>query len=300
MSCMEPLVSIIIPVYGVEKYIAKCLESVIAQTYKNLEAIVVNDGTKDKSAEIAKEYAKKDSRIKVFDFENGGLSVARNRGVSLASGEYVTFLDSDDWIDSDCCEYCIKEMLQNKADILKFGVREVCIENKKEKLFTLPNKIISNPAEIYFENFLYVIVCNAFYRRELALKVKFPANVVHEDNYASGMYLALAKKLICVDRVFYNYRVNYNGISKSGVKRPLDKCIATKMLLDDVQKTGVKLDKYKWKFAVEVYHFIRGWNDKYRVKSIEKSFLKDILKYLDFRRRLSLLYLLKKKRVRIN
>lgn len=76
----KPLISVIIPVYGVEKYIAQCLESVISQTYKNLEIIVVNDGTKDRSAEIAKDYAAKDSRIKVYDFKNGGLSVARNRG----------------------------------------------------------------------------------------------------------------------------------------------------------------------------------------------------------------------------
>ena len=95
----QPLISVIIPVYGVEKYIAQCLESVINQKYKNLEIIVVNDGTKDRSAEIAKEYAAKDSRIKVFDFENGGLSVARNRGLEIATGDYISYIDSDDWID---------------------------------------------------------------------------------------------------------------------------------------------------------------------------------------------------------
>lgn len=81
----QPLISVIIPVYGVEKYIAQCLESVINQTYKNLDIIVVNDGTKDRSADIAKEYAAKDSRIKVYDFKNGGPSVARNRGLAIAT-----------------------------------------------------------------------------------------------------------------------------------------------------------------------------------------------------------------------
>ena len=85
----EPLVSVIIPVYGVEKYIGQCLESVINQTYKNLEIIVINDGTKDRSADIAKEYAKKDSRIKVYDYENGGVSLARNRGMDFSKGEYI-------------------------------------------------------------------------------------------------------------------------------------------------------------------------------------------------------------------
>ncbi|WP_302178527.1 glycosyltransferase family 2 protein [Phascolarctobacterium succinatutens] len=96
----QPLISVIIPVYGVEKYISQCLESVINQTYKNLEIIVINDGTKDRSAEIAKKYAAKDSRIKVYDFKNGGVSLARNRGVNLANGEYIAYLDSDDWVDN--------------------------------------------------------------------------------------------------------------------------------------------------------------------------------------------------------
>ena len=96
----QPLISVIIPVYGVEKYISQCLESVINQTYKNLEIIVVNDGTKDRSAEIAKEYAAKDSRIKVYDFKNGGLSVARNRGLEIAIGDYISYIDSDDWLDT--------------------------------------------------------------------------------------------------------------------------------------------------------------------------------------------------------
>ena len=104
----KPLISVIIPVYGVEKYIAQCLESVINQTYKNLEIIVVNDGTKDRSAEIAKKYAAQDSRIKVYDFENGGISVARNRGLEIATGDYISYIDSDDWLDKRMYETLLK------------------------------------------------------------------------------------------------------------------------------------------------------------------------------------------------
>lgn len=105
----KPLISVIIPVYGVEKYIAQCLDSIINQTYKNLEVIVVNDGTKDRSAEIAKEYATKDSRIKVYDFQNGGLSVARNRGLEIATGDYISYIDSDDWLEQKCMKLYWKQ-----------------------------------------------------------------------------------------------------------------------------------------------------------------------------------------------
>lgn len=118
----KPLISVIIPVYGVEKYIAQCLESVINQTYKNLEIIVVNDGTKDRSAEIAKKYAAQDSRIKVYDFENGGISVARNRGLEIATGDYISYIDSDDWLDKRMYETLLKSAIQNNADMVKCGI----------------------------------------------------------------------------------------------------------------------------------------------------------------------------------
>ena len=120
----QPLISVIIPVYGVEKYIVQCLESVINQTYKNLEIIVFNDGTKDRSAEIAKEYAAKYSRIKVYDFKNGGLSVARNRGLEIAIGDYISYIDSDDWLDKKMYETLLDAAMKNDADMVKCGIIE--------------------------------------------------------------------------------------------------------------------------------------------------------------------------------
>lgn len=102
-----PKVSIIIPVYNVEKYIRQCLESVINQTYKNIEIIVINDGTKDGSMKIVEEYLE-DKRIKIINKNNGGLSSARNKGIEEATGEYIYFLDSDDWIEKDTIEVLVK------------------------------------------------------------------------------------------------------------------------------------------------------------------------------------------------
>ena len=151
----QPLISVIIPVYGVEKYISQCLESVINQTYKNLEIIVVNDGTKDRSAEIAKEYAAKDSRIKVYDFKNGGLSVARNRGLEIATGDYISYIDSDDWIDLKLFEVLLDTALTRNVDMVKYGVIET--DEFKETRFSFDDaKIILNErgqAFDYYSNF---------------------------------------------------------------------------------------------------------------------------------------------------
>lgn len=303
MGCDKwPLISVIIPIYGVEKYIAECLESVIAQTYKNLEIIIINDGTKDASADIAKEYAKKDARIKVYDFENGGLSVARNRGLKLAKGEYIAFLDSDDSIEVDTYRYCIECMQKNDLDMVKYGLREFCVESNEEKNYVYENKIYSKPniADKYFTNFLNVVVWNAVYSRNLALSVEYPANVVNEDNYASGMYFALSNKMMTIDKVFHNYRVNFTGISKGMVKRPLDKCIATRKLCVDIEKIGdIIIEKYYWRYSCELYHFIRGWNNLYKVKSIDKELYVFAMRYLDLRRKVLLYLFVKKKQIKI-
>lgn len=113
-----PLVSIVIPVYNVEKYLKECLDSVIAQSYDNLEIICVNDGSPDHSIEILRTYADKDKRIKIIEIENQGLSGARNVGTSLCSGEYLMYLDSDDWVDRDTIESSVKVILDAQADLV--------------------------------------------------------------------------------------------------------------------------------------------------------------------------------------
>lgn len=297
VNSYQPLLSVIIPVYGVEKYIAECLESVICQTYNNLEILVINDGTKDRSADIAREYAQKDARIKVYDFENGGLSVARNRGVSLAKGDYIAFLDSDDWIAHNMYEVLLEQILSNNVDMVKCGFCET--DGKKSDVVTFRENHVEEGFSSYFNGVLYIIVVNALYKKELAKKVAYPINVVHEDNYASGMYIHYANKVAVVKDVFYYYRINYSGISKSGVKRPLDKCIAISKLISDLEKEGFVDNRLNWKFACEVYHFVRGWNKLYRVKIIDKELYIFVMEHLDVRRRVSLYFSIKKKQIKI-
>lgn len=209
----SPLLSVIIPVYGVEKYISQCLESVINQTYKNIEVIVINDGTKDNSAAIAKEYAKRDCRVKVYDFENGGLSVARNRGLDLANGELIAFLDSDDWIAHDMYEMLVNKLILSNADIVKCGFCET--DGEVHNNVTFEADFETSGFSNYFQGVLWTVVWNAVYKKELALKVHFPKNVVNEDNYASGMYIKFSNKIAVTSNILHYYRINPSGISKN-------------------------------------------------------------------------------------
>ena len=109
-----PLVSIIVPVYKAEQWLHRCVDSILAQTMTDFELLLIDDGSPDKSGEICDEYAAKDNRVRVFHKENGGVSSARNLGLDNAVGDFVMFVDSDDWIVSDCLELCIKEIFENE------------------------------------------------------------------------------------------------------------------------------------------------------------------------------------------
>lgn len=299
----QPLISVIIPVYGVEKYIAQCLESVINQTYNNLEIIVINDGTKDRSSEIAKKYAAKDSRIKVYDFKNGGLSVARNRGLEIATGEYISYLDSDDWLDTKMYETLLETAMKNEADMVKCGIIETN-GAAEEKITFSDVKIINNEQhkafKNYFKGILWTIACNGLYRCDLAKKVKFLENIVHEDNYSSGLFLYFAKKVASIPFCGYYYRVNNTGISKGKVKRPLDKILAISKLRKELLASGFINKKLDWKLSVEFYHFVRGWNDDmYRVVAMQKDLYEYVMSNLDTRRKISFWWMGRKKKVKL-
>ena len=115
---MNPQISVIVPIYNVEKYLAKCIDSIINQTLTNIEIILVNDGSTDNSRKIIDKYDKKDSRIKVIHKKNGGQGSARNAGLDIAKGEYIGFVDSDDWIDSNMYENLYNAAISNNADIV--------------------------------------------------------------------------------------------------------------------------------------------------------------------------------------
>src|SRR5690625_3677419 len=129
----KPLVTIIIPVYNVEKYIAECLNSVIRQTYSNIEVIIINDGSNDNSYEIIESYSKKYNNLKIIDQENKGQSVARNVGLTKAKGKYIYFLDSDDYIKDITIENLVSKMEENNLDLIRFSAEVIYDKNIKYK-----------------------------------------------------------------------------------------------------------------------------------------------------------------------
>lgn len=205
-----PLFSIIIPVYKVEEYIHRCLDSVLHQTYDNFECIIIDDGSPDNCGIICDEYAKKDERIYVIHKENGGLSSARNAGIERSVGEYLLFVDSDDWIEPETLEVLFKEVSKSKPDVIVFGYAEVYGESKKncivDSVYTeeaIKEKFISDE----WRNFAW----NKCYVSSLFYNVRFPTNQVYEDLFTVPKLINSANKISIISNLLYNY--NQNNVS---------------------------------------------------------------------------------------
>lgn len=294
----EKLISVIIPVYGVEKYIHQCLDSIITQSYKNLEIIVINDGTRDRSAEIAKEYAQKDSRIRIYDYENGGLSVARNRGLDLAKGDYISFVDSDDWLHPDFYMKLAGALETNDADIAKCSIIET--DTVTERVIGFQKSIAKKADfDLYFSKggMLWIVVWNALYKREIVTGIHYPVGVNFEDNYASGMYLFKAKTVVELKDALYYYRYNTSGISKGIKKRPFDPLITYSKLKNDLLKLNFTDKRLDSCIALEVFHIVRNVSSLYRIKAIDKEWYSFVKSNLNLRRKIILLYLIHKRHI---
>ena len=185
----KPLISIIIPVYNVKNYLSKCIESVISQTYINIEIILVDDGSDDGSEKICEFYTKKDSRIKTIHKKNGGLSSARNKGLIHAKGLYVYFIDSDDWIESDTIYHLYNLLTQNESDIASGSLILSYEDNhKKNSIITSNLNTIDGKSAIkllctYDSNINLTIACNKLYKRSLFDNLLFDENKINEDTF---------------------------------------------------------------------------------------------------------------------
>ncbi|HFI0425468.1 TPA: glycosyltransferase family 2 protein [Streptococcus suis] len=223
---MSPLISIIIPIYNVENYLSRCLDSVVNQTYPNLEIILVNDGTPDGSVAIAEAYQEKDKRIKLIHQENAGLSEARNTGLSAATGDYIAFLDSDDWLELDAYEYLLQLLLDHNADISIGGIRRtevVVSETSSENRVELLTQ--KEYAQRYFKigsQEIHYYVWNKLYRRDIVANVKQPKGLYAEDVPSTFMYILNSSKVVISDKVIYNYFVNLDGLSAKFSNRHFD------------------------------------------------------------------------------
>ncbi|MCM1322739.1 MAG: glycosyltransferase [Acetobacter sp.] len=216
-------VSIVVPVYNVERYLKECLDSLVGQTLRDIEIIAVNDGSQDGSLQILEEYAAKDKRFKIINQENAGLSAARNRGVEQAIGEFVAFVDSDDWIDLDFCEKLYLAAKENNADIAAgemiscYGYEGVCSKGKYGKLQVVRG--LKDKFELLLESGIHCQVCNKIYRREKIMQsgICFLEGFTFEDMYWSPQIIRALGSAVIVSDVFYYYRQNLMSITHSTV-----------------------------------------------------------------------------------
>lgn len=216
----QPLLSVIVPIYKVEKYLDRCVESIVNQTYKHLEIILVDDGSPDNCPQICDSWAEKDNRIKVVHKENGGLSDARNAGMRNATGEVVSFIDSDDWIELDMFEKMLSQMEQDNSDIVSCGVKWVEENGKLLRNDTVDqNETLdthSAMSELINDGKLKQHVWNKIYKTELIKDIPFEKGKYHEDVFWSYQIVGKAKKVSIIKESFYNYVQRTNSIMGEG------------------------------------------------------------------------------------
>lgn len=203
------LISVIVPVFRVENYIVRCVESLVGQTYHNLEIILVDDGSFDGCSQICNEWGKRDSRITVLHKTNGGLSDARNAGMKIAAGEYISFIDSDDYISPDFYEVLLASIQNEGSDVIECGVVKV-YENGKADAFFDDLTIHSFSTEeglsyLIGENIFHQYVWNKLYRTEIVSDFFFPVGKLNEDEFWTYQVFGGAKKVTKVNRTMYFY-----------------------------------------------------------------------------------------------
>lgn len=235
-----PLVSIIVPIYNVEQYLKECLDSLVNQTLQDIEIICVNDGSPDNSADVVRKYMQADSRIKLIEQENRGLSGARNAGLKVAKGEYVYFMDSDDWLEHDAMDVCYQKAIRGNVDVVLFdalsfvdGVEKYSEEiqndyDRSKLLQSYANQAM--PAKQLFKQMIQsgamrASACLNFIRRDLLVKngLNFEEGLIHEDELFTPQLYALASTMMYIPRVFFHRRVRQGSIMTSvKIEKTLD------------------------------------------------------------------------------
>lgn len=269
-----PLISVIIPVYKVEKYIYECVESVLNQTYQNLEVILVDDGSPDKCPEICDEYAEKDKRVRVIHKKNGGLSDARNCGIKNAKGEYLTLVDSDDCISEKMIEtlYLLckrKNVLLSQCD---FTTDWDIFQNEQgffKNYILNANQCFENLFGTYSTTFC--IACGKLYHISLFEHVSFPIGRIHEDVYTTHLLFEQAKKIVFTKKRLYFYRQREGSIMSVERSKPTwDELIADMTRAKYFKEKGY-LNLYGKQLCVCINVLKKQYKKYYRQMSLKRK-----------------------------
>lgn len=236
-------VSIVVPIYNAEPYIERSIESIINQTYKNIEIILVDDGSEDGSGKICDKYAKKDKRIKVIHKENGGVSSARNTGIREAGSNYIVFVDSDDYVDENYIDLLLSEIVSQDADIammthyIEYPNKKPTIRYEKEYIVLNSHDAIDR---MLYDEGIDISPWGKIYKKELFSKIKYPEGKIFEDTATTPLLLMEADKIVINNQPTYHYLIQNNDSITNSVFS------SSKMQLIDVTEEMCRkvLEKY--------------------------------------------------------
>lgn len=217
---MGELISVIVPVYNAEKYIKKCIESIISQTYQNMELILINDGSKDLSLQICEEFAKKDQRIKVYDRANGGASAARNTGLTKARGDYIVFVDSDDFVTSTYLENLYLAAKIGNYDIVQCNLEEVNNTKLSINNVTFDKMHVQeiSKKQALNDRVYKVTIWGKIYSSFLFDDFKFREGEIYEDDASYYIFVDKAKKIAVLNETLYYYYMSENSVMRNDKK----------------------------------------------------------------------------------
>lgn len=210
-------ISVVIPVYNVEKYLSECLDSVIYQTYKNLQIILVDDGSTDSSGKICDEYAEKDDRITVVHQSNAGAGAAKNTGLELIDGDYFSIIDSDDYIELDMYEKMVNSLEKYNSDIAQCLFRNVFVNDSFDRKYKIKGnypKILTSKkflSELLYD-WKYAIFANKVFKTSLLKDIRFPVGRKIDDEFFTYKLVCNAKKIVNLNSVLYNYRMRKTSV----------------------------------------------------------------------------------------
>lgn len=280
---MNPLISVIVPIYNVEKYLARCVDSIVNQTYKNLEIILVDDGSPDRCPQMCDDYAEKDSRIKVVHKKNGGLSDARNAGMVVATGEYISFIDSDDYVSDDFFECLLDVMNKENSDIAECSVVKFYEDNRfdefSDDLSVKTYDTQDAMSALIAENQFHQHVWNKLYKTELVKDIPYAVGKLNEDEFWTYRVFGRANKVARLNKTMYYYFQRSSSIMGVGYNiRRLDalegKANRQKYIENNFPdlSTQAKIDLYgSCMFAYQsVLKFMSGADKKKALELIRK------------------------------
>ncbi len=240
-----PLISVIVPVYNVEQYIERCVDSILCQTYSNLEIILVDDGSLDKCGEICDRYAKQDSRIRVIHKINGGLSDARNVALDMVTGEYIGFVDSDDWITPDMFEYLYNGIVNGKADISvcnyisAWKYKYILLHGYYKDIVYTSQEALKELFSEHLENFAW----NKLFKRELWMDVRYPKGKNFEDILTTYKLFERANRIAVLREGKYFYERRDDSIS--GKKNHANRFHIYQAVVDRYRDVAPRLPQYR-------------------------------------------------------